>query len=504
MSNGRSDGALARAVVSSLTRGAAPRPTRETEGATEREADDTAVAAPRACPRRRFRALDALIPRSLAARTALILLIGLGVVQGIGLVIHAHDAMLARRVLGERYVGIHVMNAYRSMLDAPPDARAAEAQHLVSSMHLLRAGFDPAPNLGDLPPEPPGRQHFIRLNLDMVPMPRERRPLAVRAAGGHGGPLALALLLPDGSGWFNLEVPPPHYSFFDDPTFLIAWAVMTLSAAALVIWATRRLVAPIATLAAAADKLGRDVNAAPMPEGGAQELALASAAFNTMAGRIRRFVQDRTFLLTAIGHDLRTPITRLKLRSEFIEDDDLRRRFLADLDELEAMVAATLAFGRDSAAGSEPAVRMDLAALLRTVLDDAADADPAHAERIAFTAEGPRSVPIQARPMALKRTFQNLVGNALAYAGNVTVTLTAPHEREVRVLVEDDGPGIPASETERVFEPFRRLETSRSRETGGTGLGLSIARNIVRGHGGEITLSNRPTGGLRALVVLPL
>lgn len=448
--------------------------------------------------------LDRLVPHSLAARTALILLTGLALVQGIGLIIHAHDAMLARRVLGERYVGIHVMNAYRNMLDTAPDTRVAEAQRLVTSMHLLRASFDQEPELGDLPPEPPGRQRFIRLNLDMVPMPRERRPLAVRAAGGHGAPLALALLLPDGSGWFNLEVGPPHYSFFDDPTFLIAWAVMTLSTAALVVWATRRLVAPIATLAAAADKLGRDVNAAPMPEGGATELALASAAFNTMAERIRRFVQDRTFLLTAIGHDLRTPITRLKLRAEFIEDDDTRHRFLADLDELEAMVSATLAFGRDSAAGSEPAVRMDLAALLRTVLDDAADADPAQAERIAFTAEGPRSVPIHARPMALKRTFQNLVGNALAYAGNVTVTLQSPHAREIRVLVEDDGPGIPGTETERVFEPFRRLETSRSRETGGTGLGLSIARNIVRGHGGEITLSNRPTGGLRALVVLPL
>ena len=425
-------------------------------------------------------------------------------VQAIGLAIHAHDDMLARRVLGERYIGIHVMNAYGSILDAPPAKRELEAKHLLGSMHLLRASFDPGPQLGDMPPAPPGRQHFIRLNLDLVPMPHGRRPLAVRIAGERDQPLAVALELPDGSGWFNLTVRPPRFSLFDDPTFPIAWALMTLSAAVLVIWATRRLLAPVATLAEAADKLGRDVNAPPLPEEGPIEVARAAAAFNTMAGRIRRFVQDRTFLLTAIGHDLRTPITRLKLRSEFIEDDELRARFLADLDELEAMVSATLAFGRDSAAGNEPAVRLDIAALLRTVLDDAADARPALANSIGFTFEGPRPVAIHARPLALKRCFANLVNNALAYGGNVVVTLENLPGHEVHVLVDDDGPGIPPSEVERVFEPFRRLEASRSRETGGTGLGLSIARNIVRGHGGEITLANRPAGGLRALVVLPL
>ena len=476
---------------------------------------------PVAAPRRPI--LSRLLPHTLATRTALILLAGLGVVQAIGLGIHARDEMLARRVLAERYFGIHVMNAYGGVLDAAPARRAAEAKHLLLSMHLLQASFDASPSLPDEhrrphalgdgnpfaaplpPPDLAGNQRrFIRLNLSLVPMPRGRRPVAVRIAGERGGPISLSLALPDGSGWFNLQVPPPSYSFFDDPTFPIAWGVMSLLAAALVVWATRRLVAPIATLAVAADKLGRDVNAPPLPEDGPDELARASAAFNTMAERIRRFVQDRTFLLTAIGHDLRTPITRLKLRAEFIEDEDTRHRFLLDLDELEAMVAATLAFGRDSAAGSgEPAVRLDLAALLRTVLDDAADARPSLADKVAFVAEGTRSMPIQARPLALKRSFANLVNNALAYAGTVRVTLQAAHDQEVRVLVEDDGPGIPASEVERVFEPFRRLETSRSRETGGTGLGLSIARNIIRGHGGEITLSNRSTGGLRALVVLP-
>ena len=152
---------------------------------------------------------------------------------------------------------------------------------------------------------------------------------------------------------------------------------MSVAAALLSLWAVRRLTAPVRTLAEAAEALGRDVNAPPLPENGPTEVATAAIAFNTMASRIRRFVQDRTELLTAIGHDLRTPITRLKLRAEFVEDDEQRGKILADLEELEAMVSATLAFGRDVRAG-EPVSAIDLAELLRTILDDTSDARPRH------------------------------------------------------------------------------------------------------------------------------
>ena len=141
-----------------------------------------------------------------------------------------------------------------------------------------------------------------------------------------------------------MEPPRPWHS----PDFLVAFVLMTVAAALLTLWAVRRLTAPVRTLAAAAEALGRDVNAPPLPEDGPPEVATAAAAFNTMAARIRRFVQDRTELLTAIGHDLRTPITRLKLRAEFMEDEEQRGKMLADLEELEAMVSATLAFGRDA------------------------------------------------------------------------------------------------------------------------------------------------------------
>jgi signal transduction histidine kinase len=275
---------------------------------------------------------------------------------------------------------------------------------------------------------------------------------------------------------------------------------MTAAAAGLTLWAVRRLTAPVRTLAAAAEALGRDVNAPPLPEDGPLEVATAAAAFNTMATRIRRFVQDRTELLTAIGHDLRTPITRLKLRAEFVEDDEQRRKMLADLEELEAMVSATLVFGRD-ARTTEPVSPLDLPELLRTVLDETADAWPDLSERLAY--EGPAHLTVRARPLAVKRAVANLVSNAAGYGGGARVTLT-PKDGTVVIEVEDEGPGIAPAELERVFEPFHRVEPSRSRETGGVGLGLPIARNIVRAHGGDLTLANRPMGGVKATVVLPV
>jgi signal transduction histidine kinase len=220
-----------------------------------------------------------------------------------------------------------------------------------------------------------------------------------------------------------------------------------------------------------------------------------------MAARIRRFVQDRTFLLTAIGHDLRTPITRLKLRAEFIEDDEQRARFMADLDELNMMVSATLVFGRDTA-DTEPAVALDLGALLRTVLDEAADARPEAAERLSF--EGAAAVTVSGRPVALKRVFANLVSNAVKYGGAAHVRLNTPAGGQVVVTVEDEGPGLPPDQLERIFEPFYRIENSRNRETGGTGLGLPIARNILRAHGGDVVLANQAGGGARAVVTLPI
>ena len=331
-------------------------------------------------------------------------------------------------------------------------------------------------------------------------MPGRLRPAQMVVLGGAElRQVVIGLRMPDGQ-WLNLTAALPSPRPWHSPTFLWAFVLMTLAAAALTLWAVRRLTAPVRTLALAAEALGRDVNAPPLPEGGPTEVATAAAAFNLMARRLRHFVQDRTEMLTAIGHDLRTPITRLKLRAEFIEDEEQRRKVLADLEELEAMVSATLAFGRD-AKTTEPVSSLDLAELLRTVLDEAADAKPEASERLEY--DGPPHLTVRARPLSLKRAFANLVSNAVNYAGGALVRLVPARDGVLTIEVEDGGPGIPPAELERVFEPFHRGEPSRSRETGGVGLGLPIARNILRAHGGDVTLANRPAGGVRATATLP-
>jgi signal transduction histidine kinase len=428
-----------------------------------------------------------------------VLLIGLAVVQATGLTIHALDRIELQRLAQARDVAARVMSVYRNVVNVDAAQRAA----VLAEMHRLpgmQVDLSQDPPISDLPDTPRPEQRLVRVNMNVIPMPGPLRPHEVHMFGGpYWGRMIVGLHLPEGD-WLNVTVrvdpPRPWHS----PTFLWAFVLMTAAAALLTLWAVRRMTAPVATLAKAAEALGRDVNAPPLPEDGPSEVATAAAAFNTMAARIRRFVQDRTEMLTAIGHDLRTPITRLKLRAEFMEDDEQRRKMLIDLEELEAMVSATLAFGRD-AKSTEPVSPLDLPELLRTILDEATDAWPEVTEKVAY--EGPSHLTVRARPLSLKRALANLVANAVNYGGSARMRLTLPANGTLVIEVEDDGPGIAPQELDRVFEPFHRGEPSRNRETGGVGLGLPIARNIFRAHGGDVTLANRPTGGLRATVTLP-
>ena len=437
-------------------------------------------------------------PRSLAARTLFTLLVGLILVQAAGLTIHAFDRIELQRMAELRNTGIRSMGIYRSVVSTA----VAERSDALKEMDL---GTGVTGRISDGPPltpeqMPPEMFREIRANMALVPLRPPNRPRDVVIRGEpRSGLIKVGLQLPD-TGWLVLDMPLPPPRPWHSPTFLLAFVLMTIAAAALSFWAVRRLTGPVSTLAEAAERLGRDVNSPPLPEEGPLEVVRAAVAFNTMAARIRRFVQDRTFLLTAIGHDLRTPITRLKLRAEFIEDDEQRAKFMADLDELNMMVSATLVFGRETA-DTEPAVSLDLGALLRTVLDEAADARPDDAENLDF--HGDARVTVTGRPVALKRAFANLIGNALKYGGAAHVRLNPPADGHVLVTVEDEGPGLPPDELERIFEPFYRVENSRNRETGGTGLGLPIARNILRAHGGDVALANQAGGGARATVTLP-
>jgi two-component system OmpR family sensor kinase len=276
---------------------------------------------------------------------------------------------------------------------------------------------------------------------------------------------------------------------------LLVFAVTALALAPLAWWFARRLAAPIAALAAGAERLGRDPRAPPLEPRGSAEVIAAVNAFNEMQERLRRHVEYRTTLVGAIAHDLRTPLTRLRFRIETVPDG-LREKLASDIDEMEAMVSATMEFARESA---KPRVhgKLEIASLVETVMCEAeetgADAAALNAERLVVDGD----------PMGLKRVLENLVNNALKFGGRARARAITRDGMAV-IEVDDDGPGIPIEEMERAFEPFHRLEASRSRDTGGLGLGLAVARAIARAHGGDVTLANKPEGGLRATLTLPL
>ncbi|MBL29138.1 MAG: two-component sensor histidine kinase [Rhodospirillaceae bacterium] len=275
----------------------------------------------------------------------------------------------------------------------------------------------------------------------------------------------------------------------------IELAIMAAGIVALSVWAAWWLTRPLTLFAAAAERLGKDIASPPIDETGPREIRRAASAFNDMHTRLRRSIEDRTQMLAAVSHDLRTPITRLRIRAEFVEDEEERGRMLATLEEMEHMTDSALAFARDVAAQEKPQ-RIDIDALVESLCNDAADLGGA------VTFEGGDGGAFMGRPVALRRGFGNLIGNAVRYAGGAVVTTWCDGETVV-VEIADRGPGIPEDELENVFTPFYRVDRARGTGRGGAGLGLAIARSVFRGHGGELTLANRPEGGLSATVTLP-
>ncbi len=308
--------------------------------------------------------------------------------------------------------------------------------------------------------------------------------------------LILVSLLLETGNWMNLAAPIQSPPSFFTVRLGLSMAVMLIAVVLISAPIIGRMTDPLKRLSRAAEKLGTDVQAPAIPETGPEEVRRTAHAFNVMQRRIRRFVDDRTQMLGAIAHDLGTPITRLRLRAEFVEDEELRTKMLRDLDDMQHMVASTLSFIREDAT-SEPQTTVDLGSLLTRVCDDIADAG--------FNvelAEIPRWILLDCRPMAFRRALGNLVENAVKYGGVARVSLDVEPEK-ILIIIDDDGPGIPEDRREDVFQPFFRLEDSRNRETGGTGLGLAVARTILRAHGGDIRLSNGPEGGLRVELCMP-
>ncbi|CAH0218496.1 sensor histidine kinase [Pseudomonas brassicacearum] len=314
-------------------------------------------------------------------------------------------------------------------------------------------------------------------------------------AGQPGARYAAMIELTDHS-WVEFSLPARSWGLEEWERSLIMLALILVSTIIVALIATRHLAAPLERFAEGARRFGVDHQAPPIPVIGPHEIRQAILAFNAMQAQLKHFLQDRTQMLAAISHDLRAPLTRMRLRGEFIEDAEQQSRLFRDVDEMQAMINSALEFFRDDAR-LEHATAFDLAELLHTIVDDLKDAGTDigfdDAQRLVYVG----------RPIGIKRALVNLIDNAIKYAGAPTVRLEANANRvDIRIL--DRGPGIAAQHLEQVFTPFFRIEGSRNKHTGGVGLGLSAARATVLEHGGTLTLRNRRGGGLEARVSLPL
>lgn len=305
--------------------------------------------------------------------------------------------------------------------------------------------------------------------------------------------LTLSIRLADGD-WLNVRTMFHRPGLQFTPQALLPVLLMAVAVALVAWWTARRVVGPMRALAISADRLGRGLEADPLPMTGPNEVRETTQAFNRMKDRLTRFVNERTHMLAALSHDLRSPLTAMRLRIEMLDETDDSIRLKALVEEMQTMVEATLEFAR-GVAKAEPPSDVDLAALLADLVGDVGG------ERAAL-APSP-AVPVTIRPTALNRALRNLIDNALRYGDSAQVAL-AQEPGIVVITIADNGPGLPDDQLEAVFEPFVRLEGSRSRDTGGVGLGLAIARTIIQAHGGTVKLRNRPEGGVEAVVTLPM
>jgi signal transduction histidine kinase len=461
--------------------------------------------------------MNRLFPKSLFGQTLLILLAGLLVSHAVGSWIYTADREQAVRAVGGFATAQRIANLARLLQEAPRESRqriiAALSDQSFRVSLSAQAPAIPAAE-GDATVAASIKIYLVnRLSLGSMHQPRvwvstaegpPFRPWHMTMPHGpmmHGfgqfagfRDLQVAIPLTDGQ-WLIFATGLPEGGPAYSAQFLLSMAIMAIIILAVSVWAVRRVTAPLAGLAAAADRLGRDVSAPALPEVGTVETRQAARAFNEMQRRLRTLVDNRTRLLAAISHDLRTPLTILRLRAETVEDEQERERMLATISEMDAMIGTALQFARDEGA-SEPRKQVDLTALVRGVVDEMSGAG--------FPVRMRVSAPIlyECQPGGLKRAVRNLLDNAVKYgkSGSVELHVAA---RSIEIDIDDDGPGIPENELARVLEPFYRLEESRSRETGGVGLGLAIARAIAQAHGGTVTLCNRPHGGLRAKIVLP-
>lgn len=453
------------------------------------------------------------LPRSLGGQLAVLLIAALVVAQAASFFLFTGDRAEAIRAANRAGLLESMGSVMRILARAPASERPALAQAATTehirywitdkstiAQQALSPPIPPAARFDRLfamsLPEPP-RLALLDNNGEQHPRPPANAHHDLRHRPPWDGPqydVIASVPFPDG-GWLNAQTQVRAEPVTLPWPSIISAFLMVVAILAIVGFTVRRATRPLAALATSAEAFGRGGPSQPLPEAGPSEVRRLTAAFNRMQERLERFIADRTRMLAAVGHDLRTPITSLKLRTELLDDEEARTKMTATLDDMQRITEATLAFARDDAA-SEAVRSVDLQALVESLVDD----QSALGKDVIF--RGNQRLPYSCRPTALKRAIGNLLENAVRYGKCARVTLDDTAAGPL-IVIDDDGPGIPDDRLDEVFKPFVRLETSRSRETGGVGLGLSISRSIILAHGGELTLSNRPAGGLRVEIRLP-
>jgi len=467
------------------------------------------------------------LPQTLSARLILLILLAIALSQGASLLVYRVERMRAMRdIVQEECLG-RVVSVYRLAQAIPPEDRKTTLQAVETP--LTRYWISREEPQADKKWVETARKHLLRAISGMQRIHRSESPFAsdtfqstphlswrnISTSAWLPEQTVYVLPLPEWNGfgfslklgdgqWLNTVYVKPSYLLSPALTpgyytALLATIVIFLMAA---LFIARRISRPLRQLTSAAERLGcGEQETLLVPEGPA-DIRATMEAFNRMQIRLHRFISDRTRMLAAVGHDLRTPITSLRLRAEFVQDEEVRERIIATLDEMQAMTEAALALARSEAV-ADPSRVVDLNALLQSLCDDLMDLG----WDVAYHSH--ERLPCHCRPDAVRRAVRNVIENAIRYGSRAKVSLQPKQTGAgdaitgLDILVRDEGPGIPESEHEKVFEPFVRAETSRNTSTGGVGLGLAITRSIIRGHGGDVSLHNLPEG-LEVCLHLPL
>ena len=430
----------------------------------------------------------------IAGRIVAVLLLTLLLEFGVSTMLYERASRFAVREDEAHRLAEHLVISRKLIADEASEVRAGEAAELTTDRYALRWERS-------LPPPPPIAPSLDSMRDQIVAWEPSLAAADLRVqlvSPGRDPYVTGGLTLPDGS-WLYFRTVAPLVTVDLALERILLTLIPAVALMIVAILVVRRMLFPLRRLAAAADDFGASDGGA-VPEAGPGDVRRVTAAFNRMQQRIRRLISDQTQALAAVGHDLRTPLARLKLRADGIGDTSLRQAVEGDVAEMEAMVASLLAFlgGADD---PEQAVRIDVAVMAATIVDSLCDAG--HSAEY----DGPDHLELTVKPVSLKRAVNNLTSNAVRYGEQVWLRVSKDVSHVgggIVIAVEDDGPGISEADLSRVLEPFVRLDDARGRDTVGFGLGLAIVVRTVDRLGGTFALSNRAEGGLRAVITLPV